>query len=209
MKLTIHLAASAAGLALFAAALPGAVLAKPSVQTDGASSATRGPVVQTTAKDATKVQGWQTGAGEMSDEDCQGFADQIQEAIDSAIDDADSNDISGVLANLDLADSLDSLANEMGCAISYPAKAKVPGKSEPAPATAPGISIKVEGWQTGDGPLTEGDCEKLANNISQELDWASQDLESGDLDQMFYDLSRAEQMEDQALDGGCALSYPK
>lgn len=207
MRFNRCLASATIGLALFAAALPGAALAKPSVPSEAATTKP-GPVIQT-SKDATKAQGFSTD-GEMSDEDCQGFADQIQEAIDTAIDDADSNDIGGMLASLDVADSLDGLANEMGCAITYPTKAKAPTRSSASVLSAGfGASFKVEGWSTGEGDMTEADCETLANNISQELDWASQDLESGDLDQMFYDLSRAEEMEDQALDGGCALSYPK
>ena len=209
MNFNHRLASAAIGLALITAALPGAAFAKTSVQSGAADPTKEGPFAQTFAKDSTKVQGFSTD-GEMSDEDCQGFADQIQDAIDTAIDDADSNDIGGMLANLDVADSLDGLANEMGCAITYPTKTAAPTKSAArVPAAGSGASFKVEGWSTGDGPLTEGDCETLANSISQELDWAGQDLESGDLDQMFYDLGRAELMEDQALDGGCALSYPK
>ncbi len=208
MTITIRLASATVGLAIFAAALPGAALAQTAAPFESTGTPKAGPIDYTAAKDAPKAQGWQTGAGEMSDEDCQGFADQIQDAIDAGIKDLDSNDIDGAIAEMDLIDSLDSLAGEMGCAISYPQKTAAPGKSHIVlPAGAVGASFKVEGWQTGGGSISDQSCQNFADRIGEQLDAASEDADAGDLESMENHLQGAEAWESMATDYGCAIKY--
>jgi hypothetical protein len=125
VKLSIHLAASAAGLALLAAALPAGAFAKspgvPAAPT--AQLAVKPPVViaQDAGADKPKVEGWQTGAGEISDQSCQNFADRIDEELDAAGEDADNGDYEGMNHHFENADAWESMATDFGCAIKYPA----------------------------------------------------------------------------------------
>jgi hypothetical protein len=125
VKLSIHLAASAAGLALLAAALPAAAFAKgPGALAASTSQLTvkaPGVSAQDTGADKPKVEGWQTGAGEISDQSCQNFADRIDEELDAAGEDADNGDYEGMNHHFENADAWESMATDFGCAIKYPA----------------------------------------------------------------------------------------
>ena len=119
------LTSTAVGLSLLALAVPGTAFAKTGATADSVAPAAtiRGIIVvaQDTGADKPKVEGWQTGAGDMAGADCQGLADQIDEAINTAIDSAHAGDMDSMFANLEFAEAVDSLAGESGCAISYPA----------------------------------------------------------------------------------------
>lgn len=209
MSFTTRFASVTIGLTVIAAALPGAAFAKDAAPFESTGATSPAPVVQTTAKDAPKVQGWQSGAGEMSDEDCQGFADQIQGAIDAGIEDLETNDVEGALASLDFGESIESLANESGCVISYPEKTATPGTKTDttAPARGFGTSFKVEGWQTGEGGISDQSCQNFADRIGEQLDAASEDVADGDLESMENHLQGAEAWESMATDYGCAIKY--
>lgn len=201
------LTTAAVSLVLVAAALPSVALAK---DAPAGESDTKYPADVVVAQDSSKgpkVEGWQTGAGDMSDEDCQGFADQIETAVNDAIDNAESNDIDGMLANLDFADSTEDLANTMGCAINYQAKSAGDKGSFDAESIKAGTSMKIQGWQTGGGSASDEVCQGYADGVQEAIDDAQTDFEEGDPEAGENHLQLAEVIEDAALNRGCAISY--
>lgn len=207
MKLTIHIASAAVSLTLIAAALPGAALAKSAAPFEDAG-AKGNPAVQTTAKDAPKVQGWQSGEGEMSDEDCQGFADQIQGAIDAGIEDLETNDVEGALASLDFGESIESLANESGCVISYPEKTNTPGAGAHAeqPDSKGGVAAQDQGSDTS-GDDKDTACVQTNNAVNEVLDAAGAAFDANDMEWGFALLDLVDAMETDAAAEGCTIKY--
>ncbi len=116
------LTATAISVAAFVAlVVPAAVLAKPGAATDSVSLSDRVVVVaQDSGADKPSVKGWQTGAGEASDETCQSYGDSVQEAIDDAETDFASGDMDGGFKHLEMAEVVEDAALNRGCAISYP-----------------------------------------------------------------------------------------
>lgn len=200
-----------AGVTLFALALPTAALAKGAALPDQTAHMPGVTVVaQDSGPDKPQVEGWSTNPDDFSDEDCQGFADQIETSIGDALDNLDSNDLEGVFANLDSADGMEDLANEMGCAINYIEKAAPgggKGASSPEPKE-PIATAKVEGWQTGDGGASDAKCQGYADTIQEALDDGAEQLENGDVEGALNNLDLADAVEDAALNQGCAISYP-
>ena len=120
-------AAAIGAAALLAFSVAGSAFAKPGDTTAAQSPNTLSVLapVKTSAQDTgtskPKTEGWQTGAGDMSDADCQGFANQIEEANHAAGEDFDSGDFESGFSNLELGENLEDVATSMGCAIKYPA----------------------------------------------------------------------------------------
>lgn len=115
------LTSSAMSLALLAAALPGAALARGVVNPETQPTFVGVVVVaQDSGTDKPKAEGWQTGGGEMSDADCQAHADRASEYLNEANTNGESGDFMQALYDLDMADMYEGAALDGGCVISYP-----------------------------------------------------------------------------------------
>lgn len=200
------LTASAMSLTLLAAALPSAALAKDAAVTDSDAMYPDGGnvVVAQDSGKGPKIEGWQTGAGDMSDEDCQGIADQIETAINDAIDNVESNDIDGALANLEVADGMEDLGNTMGCAINY--AARYAGDKGSADAT-PGVVVIAQDGGGDTGGDKDTSCAQANNTANEILDIAGDAFAANDMETGFAMLDLVDAVEADAAAEGCTIKY--
>ena len=195
--------------ALIAAALPTAALAKGAAETGLPAPDGMVVVAQDSGTDKPQVEGWSTNPNDFSDEDCQGFADQIETSIGDALDNLDANDLEGMFANLDSADAMEGLANEMGCVISYPEKSTAEGKgADEGAAETDGIDVIAQD-SGSDGGRESGDtaCAQSNTAANEVLDAAGAAFDANDIEYGFALLDLADSIEADAAAEGCTIKY--
>ena len=201
----------AVSAALVAAALPTAAFAKGALP--GAEMPSSEPVIIVVAQDnGTKkpqVEGWSTNPDDFSNEDCQGFADQIETSIGDALDNLDSNDLDGMFANLDSADATEDLATTMGCAINYIEKSAASGASaEAAGADTKGVdAVAQDSGSDSDDSDSETACVHSNNAANEVLDAAGEAFSANDIEWGFALLDVVDALEADAAAEGCTIKY--
>jgi hypothetical protein len=164
-----------------------------------------GVIFQDNGTRKPKVEGWSTNPNDFSDEDCQGFADQIQGSIDQGIENLENNDIDGAVANMDSAESIESLAGEMGCVISYPEKATNPDSKGAnfGDDKYVGVAAQDQGNDTDE----DTNCEQSNFAANEIMDHAGDAFAENNIELGFDLIELAEGIEADANAEGCEIKY--